>query len=146
MIGVRRLALAALLLAAAPISSAAAAAAVREASIAEGEIFELSPFAFEVRFSEQVQLVNAVLVDQEGRASPLDLSFYRQRSQSFIIELPVLLPHGYRLSWRVRSAVGPDQQGSVGFIVKGCLDPRAASAQGVVVAPASPLRATPKKR
>jgi methionine-rich copper-binding protein CopC len=119
----------ALLVAFASASPADANVAVRQTSIAEGETFELSPFAFEVRFSEQVQLVNASLIDQEGRASPLDLSFYRQRAQSFVIELPVLLPHGYRLSWRVRGASGPDVQGSVGFVVKGCLDPRAAPMQ-----------------
>jgi methionine-rich copper-binding protein CopC len=105
-----------------------AAATMRHASIAEGESFEFSPFAFELEFSEPVQLVGARLVDQEGKETPLDLTFYRSRSAGFVIELPVMLPHGYRLSWRARGGAGPDLQGSVGFVVKGCLDPRAASA------------------
>lgn len=95
-------------------------------SIAEGDEFEFSPFVFEVRFSQRVQLVDMRLVDQEGRATAVDLSFYRQRAQEFIVELPVLVPHGYRLSWRVRDAAGGERVGSVGFLVRGCLDPRAA--------------------
>jgi len=118
----RALLLACLLLSAAP----AQAAGVQAMSIAEGEEFEFSPFAFEVRFSEQVQIVSAGLVDQEGRATAIDLSFYRRRAQDFVIELPVLVPHGYRLSWRVRDARGGERAGSVGFLVKGCLDPRQA--------------------
>jgi methionine-rich copper-binding protein CopC len=126
--------------------SAGATVAVREASIAEGETFEFSPFAFEVRFSESVQLVNARLIDQEGRDAPLDLSFYRQRAQSFVIELPVLLPHGYRLSWSVRGASGPDQQGSVGFVVKGCVDPRVVADRAASASPAIASQRTTQKR
>lgn len=116
------------LLAALSAPAASANVGVRATSIAEGEIFELSPFALEVQFSQAVQLVNARLVDQEGREAPLDLSFYRGRSQSFVIELPVLVPHGYRFHWRIRAAAGADQQGSVGFVVKGCDDPRTVKA------------------
>lgn len=120
--------LSAILIAAVAVGAALpahASVAVRQVSIAEGEVMELSPFAFEVRFSQQVNLVNARLTDQEGRDVPLDLSFYRNRADNFVIELPVLPPHGYRLSWRIRGATGPDQQGSVGFVVKGCDDPKA---------------------
>lgn len=113
----------ALALVPAPVAHAANAQTM---SIAEGEEFEFSPFAFEVRFSERVQLVGMRLVDQEGKATPVDLSFYRQRAQDFVIELPVLVPHGYRLSWRVRDANGSERAGSVGFLVKGCIDPRQA--------------------
>jgi methionine-rich copper-binding protein CopC len=123
----KRLVLAALVLAGASMAPLPASAlAVQTMSIAEGESFEFSPFAFEVRFSERVQLVSARLVDQEGRATPVDMSFYRARAQAFVIELPVLIPHGYRLSWKVRTPAGAEQQGSVGFLVKGCLDPRLA--------------------
>lgn len=108
------------------LASPAQATTVQTMSIAEGEEFEFSPFAFEVRFSERVQIVSARLVDQEGRATPIDLSFYRQRAQDFVIELPVLIPHGYRLSWRVRDTQGAERAGSVGFLVKGCIDPRQA--------------------
>jgi methionine-rich copper-binding protein CopC len=129
MIGMARAGLFAVALASAAClvtSPAHASVGVEKVSIVEGETFEFSPFSFEVHFTQSVQLVHARLIDQEGRDAPLDLSFYRKRAQSFVIELPVLLPHGYRLSWRVRPASGADQQGSVGFIVKGCLDPRAA--------------------
>lgn len=102
------------------------AATAQTVSIAEGEEFEFSPFALEMRFSERVQLVAMRLVDQEGRATPVDLSFYRQSAQDFVVELPVLVPHGYRLSWRVRDARGSERAGSVGFLVKGCIDPRQA--------------------
>ena len=118
----RSIALAAVLMVAAP---AQASVGLRNASIAEGEIFEISPFAVEMRFSQPVQLVGARLVDQEGREAPLDLSFYRARAEAFTIELPVLVPHGYRLHWKVRSAGGVEQTGSLGFLVKGCDDPRA---------------------
>lgn len=102
------------------------AASAQSMSIAEGEAFEFSPFAFEVRFSESVRIVDMRLVDQEGRVTAVDLSFYRQRAQEFVVELPVLIPHGYRLSWRARDAAGDERVGSVGFLVKGCIDPRAA--------------------
>lgn len=124
-----------LTVAAGALTPAGAVVAVRETSIAEGETFELSPFAIEVRFSQAVQLVNARLVDQQGREAPLDLSFYRAPAQAFVIELPVLPPHGYRFVWRVRGGQGPDQQGSVGFIVKGCEDPRAVAATARIAAP-----------
>lgn len=97
---------------------------VQTMSIAEGESFEFSPFAFEVRFADPVEIVHARLVDQEGRVTPVDLSFNRGRTRDFVIELPVLEPHGYRLTWRVRTERGVEQQGSVGFLVKGCDDPR----------------------
>lgn len=107
-------------------ADAIANVAVRQSSIVEGQIFEYSPFAFEVGFSEPVQLVQAHLVDQDGQPTPVDLSAYRSRAANFVVELPVLLPHGYRLSWRVRSVNGVESRGSVGFVVKGCLEPRLA--------------------
>ena len=105
-------------------AAASASVPVRETSIAEGAQFDLSPFSFSVAFGGPVDLVDARLVDQEGLVTPIDLSFTRTRAALFVLELPVLVPHGYRLYWRVRERGGALTNGSVGFVVKGCDDPK----------------------
>lgn len=105
-------------------SIASAAVPTREQSIVEGALFDLSPFSFTVRFASSVDLIDAHLVDQDGKVTPIDLSFSRTRAALFVLELPVLVPHAYRLYWRIRDRDGAHTQGSVGFVVKGCDDPK----------------------
>lgn len=106
------------------VADARAAVAARDLSIAEGARFDLSPFSFSVTFAANVEMLDARLVDQDGKVTAIDLSYARTRASLFVLELPVLAPHAYRLHWRVREPGGAQTQGSVGFVVKGCDDPK----------------------
>lgn len=107
----------------APLAVAAPVAS-RASSIAEGQVFEISPFSVTVEASREVQIVGLRLVNSLGEAAPMDAAPYAYRAQQFEVELPVLDPHGYRLYWRLRDRAGQEMVGSVGFVVRGCEETR----------------------
>lgn len=113
-----------LIMAAALASAPAHAAALEEASIRNGETFDISPFSFYALYGTDVTLAGARLVDQDGKASDIPLGIV-QRGRLVSFDLPVLIPHGYRLEWRVRDALGLESRHHVSFLVRGCKDLRA---------------------
>jgi methionine-rich copper-binding protein CopC len=78
-------------LAAAP--AAIAEAQLSRASIADGQVFEISPFSLGLTFSSPVSLTSAVLRDQNGQDWPVDLATANAVSHRVTIGLPVLVPH-----------------------------------------------------
>ncbi len=105
-------------------ATAQARGLVRETSIAEGERLELTPFSFVIVFARPVALSDVSMIDQDGVSYAL--SPQRGAADSHNISMPVLPPHGYRLHWRGRAG-GQAVQGSVGFVITGCDDPREAA-------------------
>lgn len=98
--------------------------AVRGWSVADGAEFEFSPFSITAKLQARATLVEARLVDQDGAAFPVDLSGVVRSGQEFVLELPVLPPHGYQLRLKTRDVRNSEAISTVGFKVKGCIEPR----------------------
>ncbi|NDC59830.1 MAG: hypothetical protein EBZ50_13610, partial [Alphaproteobacteria bacterium] len=101
-----------------------AAIAGSASGLAEGQSFEISPFSMTLQLPGAARIVALRLVNSRGETQDIDASPYATPAGQFEVELPVLVPHGYRLYWRVRDARGEEGVGSVGFVVRGCEDER----------------------
>jgi len=105
-------------LAAAVAPDARATPTLRGASIAEGELVDISPFTFTVVYSERVTVTDMWLIDQFGTVTRVPSP--QLTSGRLTTALPVLVPHRYRLHWTVRDTRNELVQGSVGFSIRGC--------------------------
>jgi hypothetical protein len=105
-------------------SAAAATSAGSVSGLAEGQSFEISPFSMTLQLQSAARIVALRLVNSQGETQDIDAAPYATPAGQFEVELPVLVPHGYRLYWRVRDARGAEGVGSVGFVVRGCEDER----------------------
>jgi hypothetical protein len=114
----------AVMLAAATTPVRAAPPELQQASIANGQSFDISPFSFYALYAGDVTFAGARLVDQDGKATPITPGV-GQRARLVTFDLPVMQPHGYRLEWYVRDAGGAQTRQEVSFVVRGCQDLRA---------------------
>jgi len=94
------------------------------AGFAEGETFEVAPFSVTIRSEIASRIVDLRIVNSVGEGVDLDTAAYSGPDKAFEVELPILAPHGYRLTWKLRDPRGRESVGSVGFVVRGCSDPR----------------------
>jgi hypothetical protein len=109
---------------AAQMATPAFGASLEKASIRSGEEFEISPFSFYASYSNDVTLAGATLVDQDRQVTAIPVGVVT-RSKLVAFDLPVLVPHTYRLAWRVREAPGgPERTHQVSFVIRGCKTPQ----------------------
>jgi hypothetical protein len=150
-VGDIRIYLAAAILATGSLASAAPAAAGLAASadgVREGQVYDISPFSLTLRSERDARIVALRIVNGLGETQTIDVAPYAAAERMFEVELPVLVPHGYRLFWRLRDVSGMEGEGSVGFVVRGCKDERGRKAPPETslpqsAAPKSPARTSP---
>lgn len=91
-------------------------------SIEDGQVLTLAPFEFTLSYDRPVRVSAISLTDQDGVVSRLDASYTQRFNRTLAVEMPILKPHRYRLSWTGIDQSGRSFSGAVRFELLGCVE------------------------